>query len=304
MLLIDWLLKEFPTAKRQNLKRMVSDRRVLINEVPARALKQPIGESDRVRVAPRPVKVKAGLEPLRLLHEDGDVLVVEKPAGLLTSTVANEKRPTAIAILRSYLEDHDARARVGVIHRLDREASGLLVFSKNQEAFDSLKSQFAHHTVKRVYTALVEGTPQEPAGTVRSFLVELPSGKVRTSRRPDAGLEAITEYDSIGQVEGMTLLRVTLQTGRKHQIRAHVSEMGHPIVGDLMYGAQPAARVMLSATELEFDHPSTGQRMKFVIKPPEELTELMGGKPKHAAPKSRKQFGHPGSIPARHKNRK
>ena len=121
---------------------------------------------------------------LRIIHEDADVLVVDKPAGLLTSTVPRERRPTLLKMVREYIERTDPRARVGLIHRLDRDASGLLIFSKNHQAYESLKRQFFKHTVDRIYLAVVHGKLNPPAGMIESRLVELPNGSVRASRRP------------------------------------------------------------------------------------------------------------------------
>lgn len=207
-----------------------------------------------------------------IIHEDPDVIVVNKPAGLLTSTVPREKRPTLLKLLRDELARREPRARVGVIHRLDRDASGLLVFSKNHESYRSLKEQFFKHTVQRVYFALVRGKPPQREGKIRSRLVELPDGSVRTSKRPDHGELAITEYKLIRTSGEVSLLRVTLHTGRKHQIRAHLSERGMPIVGDRVYVQKSESPpLMLTAVELAFDHPRTGKRMKSTLEMPEAM---------------------------------
>src|SRR5207237_1249712 len=131
--------------------------------------------------------------PFSIVHEDDDILVIDKPAGLLTSTVPRERRPTALALLRDYLARHDPQARLGLIHRLDRDASGLLVFSKNHEAFRSLKQQFFKHTVKRIYSAVVDGKLNPPGGRIKSRLVELPDGSVRSTKRQDGGERAISD---------------------------------------------------------------------------------------------------------------
>src|SRR5688572_30414860 len=144
MLLLDYLQKKYPTAKKMTLKRMLSEGRVRVNGKPADRLKAEVGEKDKVEVNERPVvqRPRYTVAPLELIHEDADVLVVRKPPGLLTSTVPTEKRQTAIALVRRYLAEREPRARAGIIHRLDRDASGLLVFSKNNEAYENLKSQF------------------------------------------------------------------------------------------------------------------------------------------------------------------
>src|SRR5262245_33452861 len=135
--------------------------------------------------------------PFTIVYEDDDVLVIDKPPGLLTSTVPHEKRPTALAAVREYLAQANRRARVGLIHRLDRDASGLLVFSKNPGAFDSLKEQFFRHTVDRIYHAIVEGVPEPPLGKIKSKLIERHDGSVRSAT---AGQVAITEYRMIKSI--------------------------------------------------------------------------------------------------------
>ena len=205
---------------------------------------------------------------LRIIYEDADVLIVDKPAGLLTSTVPRERRPTLLKLVREYVAQNDRRARVGLIHRLDRDASGLLVFSKNHQAYQSLKGQFFHHRVDRIYLAVIKGKLNPSQGKIESRLVELPDGSVRTSRRPNHGERAITEYKVINTRGEFQLVRVKLLTGRKHQIRAHLKERSAPIVGDRVYGsADSAPRLMLAAVELAFEHPRTGKPITCNVDP-------------------------------------
>jgi RluA family pseudouridine synthase len=217
------------------------------------------------------------VQPLKIVHEDRDILVIDKPAGLLTSTVPREKRPTALALVREHVAASDPRARVGLIHRLDRDASGLLVFSKNHEAFRSLKQQFFKHTVDRTYMTVVHGKLNPPRGQIESRLVELPDGSVRSTRRADAGERAISEYQVIRTSGDLSLVRVTLLTGRKHQIRVHLSERGAAILGDPVYApvdSPRASRLLLMAAELAFDHPGTHKRMYFQLDLIEEIRRL------------------------------
>src|SRR3954464_9242831 len=177
--LFDWLVQKFPNAKKQTLRDMVKQRRVTINGKAAKTVKEVVGESDRVVVDKRPERARASIEPLKIIHEDEDVLVVFKPPGLLTSTTVRERRATAIALVRDYLADREPRARAGIVHRLDRDASGLLVFSKNNAAHRALKKQFFKHTVNREYLAVVQGMVSPPTGRIESYLVELSDGAVR-----------------------------------------------------------------------------------------------------------------------------
>jgi 23S rRNA pseudouridine1911/1915/1917 synthase len=282
---LEWLLVQYPAAKRTTLKRMVQSGRVLINNRAAKRLKDTFVEEDQIQLVKNsgtgasPVNRQKdhgrgahAAEGLDIVYEDGDILVVNKPGGLLTSTVAHEKRPTLLARVREYLKGKDWRVRVGLIHRLDREASGLLIFSKNNVAYESLKEQFFRHSVNRVYAALVEGVPSPSAGRIHTRLVELKDGSVKVTQNPQAGQDAITGYTMIRRCGERALLRVVLETGRKHQIRSHLSHRGWPIVGDAMYGGKEGSGpLMLAAIELAIAHPRTGERMKFEIAMPEEM---------------------------------
>ena len=278
MLLLDWLEKRYPTAKRQTLKRMVEEGRVRVKGVLAKKLKQEIAETDRVQVDERSRPEPAPQGPqFPIEYEDADILVVTKAAGLLTSTVPREPRPTLLAMVRDYIGPKEPQARVGLIHRLDRDASGLLVFSKNEETYTALKKQFFDHTVDRVYTAIVEGAPPESKGNIRSSLVELPDGSVRATKIPNKGQASLTEYVVLKKTPTRSLLRVILHTGRKHQIRVHLSDRGCPIVNDPVYGKEkkPIGRLMLDATSLALTHPRTGKRMAFEHPIPTDLKNAM-----------------------------
>jgi 23S rRNA pseudouridine1911/1915/1917 synthase len=294
--LLDQLTRQFPSAKKQTLKRMVSAGRVLVNRQPAKKLAQLLADDDVVAVLEASAAKRTGTAPrmrtgpdFPIVHEDADILVVDKPEGLLTSTVPGERRPTLLAKVAEYLSLHDPRARVGLIHRLDRDASGLLVFSKNPASFRALKQAFLRHEVERVYAAIVAGRPKSPAGLIESRLIERADGTVRSTRENGKGQWAVTEYETVQARElpgrgWVTLLKVTLHTGRKHQIRAHLAEHGMPIVGDTLYNTidqyttKIAApwRLMLAAVRLAVTHPRTGRRLAFDLPLPPAFAEITG----------------------------
>jgi len=187
-----------------------------------------------------------------------------------------------LAQVRDYLEAREPKARVGLIHRLDRDAAGLLIFSKNVAAYTSLKHQFFHHTVTREYLAVVRGAPQPPAGRIENRLTEHPDGTVHATRNMKAQ-RAVTDYRMIAREGDRSLLKITLQTGRKHQIRAHLGGLGFPIVGDEVYGPKSAEpQLLLAAVKLTIEHPRTGKTMTFEIPPPAYF-----GQPEERRDKSR-----------------
>jgi 23S rRNA pseudouridine1911/1915/1917 synthase len=288
--LLDVLLKRYPTAKRETLRRMIAAGRVTVNGARPRTLKAALGPDDRVEVSDRPAApakggrragagaargARAGL-PFDVVYEDEDLLVVDKPAGLLTSTVPGERRPTLLAAVRAYVESGDPRARVGLIHRLDRDAAGLLVFSKSDMAYHALKTQFFHHDVERMYLAVTSGVPEPRAGRIESRLEERADGTVYTTTSHAKGQRAVTHYEVVAEAGGRALVHVRLETGRKHQIRAHLKEKGTPIAGDPVYGraekkraaGEPPAPLRLLAARLAVTHPRTGTPVAWEIEPP------------------------------------
>ena len=274
--------KQFPQAKQNTLRSMLFANRVRVNGVVARKMTQPVKESDRIEISDRPrieQPPPSSIHPLELIYEDEYLLLVNKPPGLLTSTVPDEKRPTALAILYHYLADTDPDAQLGLIHRLDRDASGLLIFSKHPKIFTALKHQFYKHSVRRQYLAIVHGTPTPLEGRITTFLNEMADGRVTSTLKYGKGQKAVTDYRTLFRKNGLSAVRVTLQTGRKHQIRAHLFERGVPVMGDRLYGPPGnAPRLMLAAMMLEFDHPALEKRMSFELTVPNQFPLLAGKK--------------------------
>jgi len=216
---------------------------------------------------------------LTLLHEDDDVIVVVKATGLLTVATERERENTAQALLNEYLRQKGA-GNVHVVHRLDRDTSGVLVFAKNFKAREVLKEKFAAHDINRIYVAIIEGKMNPPSGTIASNLLERPNLRMESVKRhPDAKV-AITHYKTVEVSDRYSMLEVTLETGRKNQIRAHLSEAGHPVVGDQLYGSavNPLGRLGLHAMHLGFTHPTSRKRMTFVAPMPPPFRNLMPAK--------------------------
>lgn len=261
--LLDVLAAQLPGRSRTDLRKLLADGRVTVNGREVKVARTPVGPDDRVEVTPP--QTRKAVWPFTVVHVDDDLLVIDKPAGLLTSSVPTETRPTAIALVRQWAAIEKTRAKVGLVHRLDRDASGLLVFSLNNGAHADLKAQFFDHSAGRTYAAAVAGAVQPAEGTIRSRLVEYADGTVHETTSARHGDDAVTHYETVATGGGRTLLRVTLETGRKHQIRAHLSERGWPIIGDVRYGGPAASFLRLRGVRLQLAHPHTGRAMVFEL---------------------------------------
>jgi len=202
---------------------------------------------------------------LRVVFEDRELIVIEKPCGLLTVATARERSKTLYAALFDHVKHQRPPEKIFVVHRLDREASGLLVFAKTPSAKYHLQQQFKEHLVGRKYVALVEGRLSRDQETIQSFLVENAAHRVYSVASPRKGKLAVTHVKVLKRSSKATLVEVRLESGRKHQIRVHLAERGHPVVGDKNYGSgvNPIGRMALHACSLSFEHPRTGQRLHF-----------------------------------------
>ena len=247
-------------ASRRRLKQWLAASRVRVNGTVVRRGDVAVGVDDRVELtAPPPPGCP---QPLGLVHEDADILVVVKPSGLLTIATERERARTAYRLLRDWVvARRSAAARLFIVHRLDRETSGLIVFAKSVAAKRSLQAQFAARAVERVYVALVEGAVRQTQGTFTSRLTEDRALRVRATGDRRAGREALTRYRVLELRRDATLLELRLVTGRRGQIRAQLAAAGHPIAGDSEYGSRtnPLGRVALHATRLGFVHPRGGR---------------------------------------------
>ena len=215
---------------------------------------------------------------LIILHEDRDILVVDKPPGLLTIGTDTEKERTAYFILTDYVRKGYPRSkkRIFIVHRLDRESSGILIFAKNEDAKYCLQTQWKE-TLKK-YLAVVHGNFEKTSGTITSYLIENKARVVYSTSDTKKGKLSHTAYRVLKQTKDFSLLEVDLLTGRKNQIRVHLAEHGHPIVGDRKYGKGDRVhkRLALHALSISFKHPFSGMQLTFETKIPAYFTKLVG----------------------------
>ncbi len=277
--LLDYLLVSLSKYQsRTEIKRLLKFGRIRVSGAVQTQHDTPLKNGDRIEILGAPKGGKTALdifsEPpaIRLVHEDHTVLVVDKPAGLLAVATEKIKNKTLYYRLNEYLKLK--RERIFIVHRLDREASGLMVFAKNEEAKHKLQDEW-DRTDKKYY-AVVEGVPSPRSGEIKSFLSETKALKVYSSKESDGSKLAITRYKVLKNNRRSSLLEVTIPTGRKHQIRVHLSDLNHPILGDEKYGSSsdPLRRLGLHACYLEFTHPLTKKRMRFETELPKEFLKI------------------------------
>lgn len=271
--LLEFLQKMYAGKGVTSLKQLVKRGCVQLDGKVCQRIDLPLKTGQSVSIhktGSKPPKATMRSNPLQLtgikvLFEDADLIVVDKPAGLLTMGTVNDKANTAYRALSNYLKASNPTDKIFIVHRLDRDTSGVLVFAKNIETRDALQQNWQSEEHVREYFALVSGKVAKPKATITSWLRENNSFHVTSSQIEGNGQYAITHYHVIGQNEQYSLLKVNLETGRKNQIRVHLQDIGHPIVGDKRYGNEqnPIKRLGLHAALLSFKHPKTNKMVRF-----------------------------------------
>jgi 23S rRNA pseudouridine1911/1915/1917 synthase len=272
-----FIAQRLPELSRSFIQKLIADGYVLLGNKPARAgLKLKTGDSISVTIPPpAPCDIAAEDIPLRIVFEDADLLVIDKPFGMTTHPAPGNMTHTLVNAVLSHLPvlpESDSPARPGIVHRLDKDTSGLILIAKTPAALAELSSQFKSRTVKKVYMALVCGKLKLSGG-----VIDAPIGRDRTRRQRMTidviGRPARTAYKIIEQFQGYTLLEVYPETGRTHQIRVHLASMGHPVVGDVVYGSRSelVERQFLHAIRLSFILPSTRESVDFTAPLPSDL---------------------------------
>ncbi len=206
---------------------------------------------------------------IRILYEDRDIIVIDKSSGLLSVKANYEAEKTAHHLLTNYVRKGNpkSKSKLFVVHRLDRDTSGVLIFAKSYEIREKFAAQWEN--VEKLYIAVVYGNLREKSGTLKSYLTEGEDYKMHSVKNPKEGDLAITKYRVLKESKNYSLLELQLLTGKKNQIRAHLSEHGHPIVGDTKYGKDTKGRLALHALSIKFNHPFNNESMMFETKIPD-----------------------------------
>lgn len=274
-LLLPFLLTVLTDKSRNNVKSLLTRKLIAVDGRPTSQFDTPLAPGQVVSVLDTPGP-RSGALPFPLLYEDEHLIVVNKPAKLLSVANEKEKTRTAYHAVTDYVKSQHVDNRVYVLHRLDRDTSGVLMFARDPQTKELFQSRWNDIILRRGYQAVVEGRPPREADTIRSFLVETRT-HLSFSGRPGPGArEAVTHYEVKRSGHGYSLLELSIDTGRKNQIRVHLSELGCPIAGDKQYGAatNPIGRLCLHAGELAFRHPRTGQEVRFTAKMPRDFNRV------------------------------
>lgn len=279
-----FLAAAHPAISRSRWKQLIEAGGISLNGAAARKPNTPLAPGDELRCVlpdPAPTGLVAADIPLAILYEDAELIVLNKPAGLVVHPAPGHAADTLVNALLHHCADLQGiggELRPGIVHRLDKDTSGVLVVAKNEQAVANLVAQFSARTVEKEYLALVWGAPKPAAGEIRQ-----PIGRHPVHRKKMAvterGRPAVTRYETLAAAPLAALLRVRIETGRTHQIRVHMAHLGHPVVGDATYGRArhglPAGlvlpRQMLHARVLKIAHPRDGRPLEFTAPPPPDF---------------------------------
>jgi 23S rRNA pseudouridine1911/1915/1917 synthase len=275
--LLLFLLHKQSKTGRNAVKAMLARGQVSVDDRVAKEYNHPLVPGQTVKISREKVVEEQPLVGLSILHEDDDLIVIQKQAGLLSIASAQETELTAYRQLMAHVRSKDPKGRVFVVHRLDRDTSGVMMFAKSEKIQQSLQNAWQEAVKERTYVALVEGKVKKQEGTISSWLRESSTLKMYSSHRENDGQHAVTHYKVVQGNSSFSLLEVRLETGRKNQIRVHMEDIGHPIVGDKKYGSKSKAlpRLGLHARVLAFIHPTTEKLMRFETEIPKSFLGLL-----------------------------
>lgn len=277
--LMNFLLQKMGGMSRTSVKSLLSHRQIQVNGRIETQYNYLLKEGDCVVISTSVANTELVHPKLKIIFEDDDLLVVEKKTGILTASIKNDSREsTVLSILKTYVRKSNPRNGIFVVHRLDRETSGLLVFAKSREMQEFMRDNWVHIATERAYTALVEGKIEKERDTIISWLMENPiTMRVYSSFTDNGGKKSITHYKKVESNNDFSLIELHLETGRTNQIRVQMSSIGHPVVGDRKYGSGVSPiinRLALHAHLLAFEHPITQQKMVFELPIPKEFVKV------------------------------
>jgi 23S rRNA pseudouridine1911/1915/1917 synthase len=263
--LLTFLLEHLSSLGRNSVKSLLARGQVSVNDRAVTTYNFPLQPGHIVSIHKDKSLMEQPILGLSILHEDEDIIVIRKEAGLLSVAADQENEITAYRQLTAHVRKDNPRNRVFIVHRLDRDTSGVMVFAKSENVQQILQNSWQEMVKERYYTALVEGKVKKIEGTISSWLKESSTLKMYSSPYPNDGQHAVTHYRLVQTNGSFSLLDIHLETGRKNQIRVHMQDIGHPVVGDKKYGSKSKAinRLGLHARVLAFIHPTKGNLLRF-----------------------------------------
>lgn len=280
---LDVIAAEMGECSRSQAAKWIEQGLCRVNEIVRSKPGYGVAPGDNVELTvPDPVELTVEKEdiPLEILYEDEDVAVVSKPCGMVVHPAPGNETGTLVNALLYAMDDLSGIGgvkRPGIVHRLDKDTSGLLMIAKNDQAHESLSEQLRERTMDKRYLAVVEGEMKEPSGRIEQPVARSKKDRKKMAIDPE-GRYALTEWTLKENLRGAALLEVHILTGRTHQIRVHMQSIHHPVAGDPIYGAKngvKAPRLMLHAWRLSFTHPRTGERLSFCAEPPEAFVRTL-----------------------------
>ena len=265
--LLPFLLQILAPKSRTEVKSVLSHDQVKVNGTATSQFNQPLQAGDEVLINFTRPFASLHSRMVRLIYEDPDIVVIEKQSGLLTVPAGNNREKTAQKIVDDYVYASDGHSHAYVCHRLDQYTSGIIIFAKNSQVQQLFRDSWTTYVVERRYLAVCEGVPEVRKGEVKSYLAENSAMKVYSTQDPEKGKLSITRYEVLRDNGKYSQIDIQLLTGRKNQIRVHMSDLGCPIAGDRKYGAQtnPGGRLMLHNYALQFIHPITRENLRFEL---------------------------------------
>jgi 23S rRNA pseudouridine1911/1915/1917 synthase len=271
--LMEFLLVKLSAKGRNKIKSLLSRGQVSVEGQVATQFNQPLEIGQQVVINRSETGKAEQIRGLTILYEDSDLIVIDKQAGLLSIASDTEKNATAYHLLMEHVKKSNPREKIFVIHRLDRDTSGVMMYAKSQKVQQVLQNSWKESVPDRKYIALVEGVVHKEEDTITSWLKESKTLKMYSSPTPNSGQKAVTHFRVLQKTRTHSLLEIKLETGRKNQIRVHMQDIGHSIVGDKKYGSTQniIGRLGLHAWIIAFHHPTTGKLMRFETEIPEKF---------------------------------
>ncbi|HEY8910830.1 MAG TPA: RluA family pseudouridine synthase [Desulfosporosinus sp.] len=274
--LMKFLISKLTDKSRSDIKSLLAHRQISIDNEVITQFNHPLETGQQVVVNWTKVLIEKQPQGLNIVFEDPYIIIIEKEAGLLSIATTTEKEQTAYSILSEHVKKRDPKNKIFVLHRLDRDTSGVMMFAKSEKVQQLLQNAWKEVVLERSYVAVVEGLVSKEEGTITSWLTESKAFIMYSSRTPNDGQKAVTHYQVLKRNKNYSLLEVKLETGRKNQIRVHMKDIGHSIVGDKKYGAtkHPIGRLGLHARVLAFQHPITGEEVRYETDIPKVFLSL------------------------------